>query len=59
MSRYSLSFLIAYVLTIPSDGGSSDVAYDDDAEERYRRCVDGPAKMREEAADDLLLRPDL
>ena len=45
---------------IPSDGGSSDVAYDDDdAEERYRRCVDGLAKMREEAADDVTLRPEL
>ena len=38
----------------------NDVAYDDDdAEERYRCCVDGLAKMREEAADDVLLMPEL
>ena len=59
MSRNSLSFLTSYFLIIPLDGGSSDVAYDNDAEERYRRCVDGLAKMREEAADDVLLRPEL
>ena len=52
--------LLPYFLIIPLDGGSSDVAYDDnDAEERYRRCFDGLAKMREEAADDVLLRPEL
>ena len=45
---------------IPSDGRSIDVAYDDDdAEERYCRCVDGLAKMGEEAADDVLLRPEM
>ena len=39
---------------------NSVVAYDNDAaEERYHRCVDGLAKMREDAADDVLLRPEL
>ena len=32
---------------------------DDDAEKRYRRYVDGLTKMREEAADDVLQRPEL
>ena len=39
---------------------NSVVAYDDNAaEERYRRCVDGLAKVREEATNDVLLRPEL
>ena len=32
---------------------------DDNAEEQYRHCVDGLANMREEAANDVLMRPEI